>query len=99
MKKHTGLEQRKAGVDRLPHHADPSQMTTAGKPGFKPNLNDIQSDGDSQHSCPKAEDIGVVVFTAHSGSIGLMAKGGTNVPVPVGSNRHADTCAADKNAA
>jgi hypothetical protein len=99
MKKHTGLEQRKPGVDRLPHHADPSQMTTAGKPGFKPNLNDIQSDGDSQHSRPKTEDISVVVFAAHSGGKGLMAKRGTNVPVPVGSNRHADPCSAYKNAA
>jgi len=85
------------GVNLLPHHTNPSQMTTAGKLGLEPDLDDIQSNGNPYHSGTKAENIGVVVLPAHSGGEGFMAKCCPNVTVSVGGYRHPDTCPADKD--
>lgn len=72
-------------------------MTPAGKLGFEPDLDDIQSNGNPNYSCTETENIGVIVFSAHSGGEGLMAKCCPNVPVPVGGYRHPDTRPTDQN--
>ena len=72
-------------------------MTSAGKRRGQPDLDKISSHAFTYDSGTKAEDVGIIVFPAHSRSIIVMAVGGTYLPIAVGGDRHAYPGTADEN--
>lgn len=73
-------------------------MTSPGKGRGQPDLDKIGSHPFTCDSGAETEDIGIIMFPAHSRSIFVVAVGGTYFPIPVGGDRHTDPGTADKNA-
>ena len=74
-------------------------MAIALKICFEPGSNEFQSFVMVKYSFAKAEDIGVIVLPAHAGCELIPDHRGPNAGNFIGSDRHADPGAADKDAA
>jgi hypothetical protein len=83
---------------KSPHHADPTQMASTSKVGSHPSPDNIQGDSLTKNAGSEAKNIGIVMLPTQPSSEGLVTERSPNMPVPVRSNGHADTGAADENA-
>src|SRR5712691_12031486 len=66
---------------------------------FDPNLDHAVDELFAEQISRQAQDVGVVVPTAHFGGQIVVTQGGAHAVKPIGGNRHADARAADQNAA
>ncbi len=71
-------------------------MPSSGKFRLQPDSHDFQRNPSSQDTGSEAQHVGVVVFTAHPGSIDVKTIGCPDAAVPVGGNRHPDSGSADE---
>ena len=97
--KRAGIGICTSGGDKLPHQSNPSKVPPASKLSFKPSINDIQSNTCPQDPSTQTEDVGVIVLPAHSCGKSFMAKGSTDLSIPVSSYRHTYTSPADEDTA
>src|SRR5262249_52334995 len=76
----------------------PSRMATAFERDLQPQLDHALDEFLAQQIGREAQDVGVVMATAHLGGDAVMARGGTNPGHLVGSNGHADPRATNEDA-
>jgi hypothetical protein len=72
-------------------------MASTGKGRVQPDLYQIKGHTFADNPCPDAENIGIIMFSAHPCGILIMTDGGTDLPVSVGGNGDADTRSADEH--
>ena len=73
-------------------------MPSPGKISSHPDPHNFLGHTRSDNSCPKAENIGIIMFPAHPGGKRLMTEGSPDARCPVRRHGHTDTSPANEYA-
>lgn len=75
-----------------------TEVATLPRRGAQPRVESVESDLGAQQPSPKAQHVGVIVFTGQSGRRGIVHESGPNASNLVGRNRNANARATDRHA-